>query len=299
MQYLCTLNSLPHVSFMNFFSPKGQWSQFRRQNGEYILYYLMEGAMYLREGDQEYALKAGDVFLLQPGLIHEGTKAAECAYYFVHFSNICVLPFETEGSPFDRQNPFRGFEKGGEVVRDMEYCLIPKLLHIHNEKARAQIAKCFDDAIEKAKSGARNYRVFWGCKFLEILMLIAENGADAALEAGNSQLPLRTMRRIEELIAFLNEHYMEKITGKQLEDMLGMNFDYLNRTFRKLTGRTIFQYLARVRINRAKELLVTTDMKLAEIALETGFSDEFYLSRQFKKHTGISPALYSKGRIEK
>lgn len=299
MQYLCTFNTLPHISFMNYFAPKGEWTHFRRQNGEYILYYLVDGAMHLREGEKEYSLKAGDVFLLQPGLVHEGTKPAGCAYYFVHFSNICILPFERETVPLEGDADFfQTYEEGGEGQYDMEHCVLPKLLHIRSEKARAQIAKCFDEAIERARSGAQNYRVFWACKFLEILMAISQNSADAAFEAVDSELPARTMRRMEELTAYLNEQYMEKITGKQLEDMLGMNFDYLNRTFRKLTGKTIFQYLGRVRINRAKELLVTTDMKLAEIAMETGFSDEFYLSRQFKKYTGVSPALYSKGRMK-
>ena len=76
MQYLCTFNTLPHISFMNYFAPKGEWTHFRRQNGEYILYYLVDGAMYLREGEKEYSLKAGDVFLLQPGLVHEGTTVS-------------------------------------------------------------------------------------------------------------------------------------------------------------------------------------------------------------------------------
>ena len=76
-----------------------------------------------------------------------------------------------------------------------------------------------------------------------------------------------------------------------------MNFDYLNRIFHRLNGRSIFQYLAWVRINRAKELLATTDMKLWEIAEETGFSDQFYFSRQFKKHTGMPPAFYAKGHV--
>ena len=60
----------------------------------------------------------------------------------------------------------------------------------------------------------------------------------------------------------------------------------------------MFQYLNRVRINRVKELLKTTDMKLAEIAALTGFSDEFYLSRQFKKATGVSPVLYARGQMK-
>ena len=50
-------------------------------------------------------------------------------------------------------------------------------------------------------------------------------------------------------------------------------------------------------MNRAKELLATTDMKLWEIAEETGFSDQFYFSRQFKKHTGMPPAFYAKGHV--
>ncbi len=298
MQYLCTFNSLPHISFMNYFAPKGEWTHFRRQNGEYILYYLVDGSMHLKEGDKEYSLRAGDVFLLQPGLVHEGTKPAECAYYFVHFSNVCVLPYEPEDIPLAQRNPFQSYMENGEGLYDMEYCILPKFLHIRSDRARAQITSYFDEAIERRRSGAKNYRVFWACKFLEIIMAVSQNSDNAAFEAVNSELPARTMRRMEELTAYLNERYMEKITGKQLEDMLGMNFDYLNRIFRKLKGKTIFQYLGRVRINRAKELLATTDMKLAEIALETGFSDEFYLSRQFKKHTGVSPALYSKGRMK-
>lgn len=76
-----------------------------------------------------------------------------------------------------------------------------------------------------------------------------------------------------------------------------MNFDYLNRIFHRINGKSIFQYLTFVRINRAKELLATTDMKLWEIAEETGFSDQFYFSRQFKKHTGMSPTFYAKHHI--
>lgn len=297
MYYFCPLTTLPHVSFLNYFSPKGEWTHFRRQNGEYILYFLVEGEMYLREDGRDYVLKAGDLFLLQPGLVHEGTKAAECAYYFAHFSNLPLLPWslpeEGEGAAFPS-----AYEGGGEAQFDMEHCLVPKHLSVQAEGVRSQLVACFEESMEKARTGAANYRVLWGCKLLEILTCYAEHARTLAREKNAAGLSARTMRKLGQLQDILQTRYREKLTGKDLESALGMNFDYLNRTFRKVTGRTIFQHLTRVRIQKAKELLTTTDMKLAEIALETGFNDEFYLSRQFKKHTGIPPAMYSKNGMK-
>ena len=94
MQYLCSLTTLPHVSFMNYFSPKGEWMHFRRRNVEYIMYFIAEGEMYIQEDGTEYVLLPGDVFFLQPYLEHVGTRPAKCAYYFAHFSNLSLLPFD-------------------------------------------------------------------------------------------------------------------------------------------------------------------------------------------------------------
>ena len=45
MEYLVNLTTLPHVSFLNRFTPKAEWTHFRRRNGEFILYYLISGGM--------------------------------------------------------------------------------------------------------------------------------------------------------------------------------------------------------------------------------------------------------------
>ena len=156
---------------------------------------------------------------------------------------------------------------------------------------RAQLAALFEACTRRGRSGAKHYRVFWACKLLEMLTTLAQNSLDAKAEAIGSALPARTVGKIHDLCAYLDAHYAEKITGSTIEAEAGMNFDYLNRTFRRITGKTVFQYLNCVRINRVKELLKTTDMKLAEIAALTGFSDEFYLSRQFKSHGRLPGAL--------
>lgn len=289
MDYMVNLTTLPHVSYLDRFTPKGEWVHFRRRNGEFILYYLIGGAMHLREDAEEYTLRPGDVFLLHPGLTHMGTRPAPCDYYFVHFSNLTLLA-STPGESSDT-----GYAEDGEAKYDMQRCLLPKLAHMESPEMRTQLAGYFEEAIA-ARGTSRNYRTIWACKLMEILVAVSQDSARDAFANHNSQIPLRTLRRLEELTAYLNLHYGDKITGKQLESMVGMNFDYLNRIFHRANGRSIFQYLTWVRINRAKELLATTDMKLWEVAEETGFSDQFYFSRQFKKHTGMPPAFYARGR---
>lgn len=297
MQYLCSLTTLPHVSFMNYFAPKGDWMHFRRRNVEYIMFFIAEGEMYIQENGKEYVLRAGDVFFLQPYLEHVGTRPAKCAYYFAHFSNLSLLPFDAGEGLAQEIADHEIAEDTVDGLFDFEHCMLPKQIRIRDPEVRAQIKALFDEGIEKGRSGVKNFRVLWACKLLEILTTVARNTAEAKTEVISSALPTRTMSKVTELTNYLESHYAEKITGDLLEEVIGMNFDYLNRTFRRVTGKTVFQYLNRVRINRVKELLKTTDMKLSEIAALTGFSDEFYLSRQFKKATGVSPVQYSRGQF--
>ena len=194
--------------------------------------------MYL-QGGGGILLKAGDVFLLQPGLVHEGQSPPDAlTTSFISAISVC-FPLNVRQCPWRRRGLFRPMRRG-EGQYDMEHCVLPKLLHIRSEKARGHRSP---NALTRPSSGpaaARRTTGFWACKFLEILMAISQNSADAAFEAVNSELPARTMRRMEELTAYLNEQYMEKITGKQLEDMLGMNFDYLNSHFPQTDGKNHF-----------------------------------------------------------
>ena len=292
MQYLCSLTTLPHVSFMNYFSPKGEWMHFRRRNVEYIMYFIAEGEMYIQEDGTEYVLLPGDVFFLQPYLEHVGTRPAKCAYYFAHFSNLSLLPFDYgEGTALEITD-HQIAEDTVDSVFDFEHCMLPKHIRVRDEAVRAQIAALFEECIEKGRSGAKHYRVFWACKLLEILTTLAQNSQDAKVEALGSALPARTMTKIHDLCTYLDTHYAEKITGSTIEAETGMNFDYLNRTFRRITGKTVFQYLNRVRIQKAQELLRIREIRMTDISLMVGFEDQSYFTRVFRRITGTLPRAY-------
>ena len=86
----------------------------------------------------------------------------------------------------------------------------------------------------------------------------------------------RGYKKVLEVQSFLHEAYKEPLTGDYLEEKFDINFDYLNRLFRKNMKKTVFQYLR--------------DIRIAHV----GFADESYFSKVFKKQTGVSPADYAK-----
>lgn len=80
-----------------------------------------------------------------------------------------------------------------------------------------------------------------------------------------------------------------------LADAVGLSASHLGRLFREQVGLTVRDYLARVRIEVARELLRETEEKTAAIAEMVGFCDESHLARVFRRHDGRPPSAYRRG----
>lgn len=85
---------------------------------------------------------------------------------------------------------------------------------------------------------------------------------------------------------------------QSVADSLFVSAPYLSRTFHRETGENFASYLTRKRISAAKLLLKNTNMKMYEIAQETGYTSQHYFSNAFKKAMGISPADYRKNFLK-
>ncbi|UPK45955.1 helix-turn-helix domain-containing protein [Paenibacillus pabuli] len=101
---------------------------------------------------------------------------------------------------------------------------------------------------------------------------------------------------MERSIAFMENHFSEKITTEGLSEIAGVSRSHYSTLFKQLTGFTPNEYLSRLRVHRVKELLISGSASLREIALKVGYKDEFYLSRRFKQQTGESPSGYTRRR---
>jgi len=101
--------------------------------------------------------------------------------------------------------------------------------------------------------------------------------------------------KIEQVIECMQQHIDCRITLRGLSDLVKLSPAYLSRIFKDTTGYTVIAFFNRMKIDKAKALLVESDKKIKEIAEELGFTDEFYFSRVLKKIEGMSPSeFYSK-----
>ena len=95
------------------------------------------------------------------------------------------------------------------------------------------------------------------------------------------------------LISSIKHYIQNNINGElsllRISESVNYNPSYVSRKFRQATGMTLFDYITRVRISRAKELLRSTDEPVQKIAALVGFDSSQYFSTVFKKNVGISP----------
>jgi YesN/AraC family two-component response regulator len=106
------------------------------------------------------------------------------------------------------------------------------------------------------------------------------------------KLSSEAQRITRKAMAYIHEHYCESIGREDIARYAGVSEGYLSRCFTQETGLSLIHYVARYRIQQAKQLLNNSDMSITDIAMEVGFSDSNYFSRAFRREVGISPLAY-------
>lgn len=100
--------------------------------------------------------------------------------------------------------------------------------------------------------------------------------------------------RLRPVITYIAEHYKEKIYIETLADMIIVSPDYFTKMFKDSIGRTPIDYINGIRINRAMQMLATTDTSVNDISDGLGFSNANYFHKIFKQYMNTSPVAYRK-----
>lgn len=238
------------------------------------LVYVVGGKALVQIGDKEYVAEK-DTLLFISNLEEHHTTILESPYqrYFMELDpelldravGSATLLSVFRSRPTDFVHAFRLTSHGELVTEQMRV--------LQEETANDQ--KYSDDMVTAA---------------LRQVLIIAYRYGDHAFH-----IPKRGIRpEVYEIRRYIEQHCAEPIQIGQLAKDFYINVYYLTHSFKELTGYSPKQYLLLNRVSRAKELLLTTDLSISEIAYRAGFFDTNNFIRFFKNETGLSPNRYRK-----
>jgi len=162
---------------------------------------------------------------------------------------------------------------GGELAAS-----VLKLLHSAREESELEVARAF---IAKASS---------------LLQIEMERGiVETEAGAATGGLASWQIHRVKKYVA---EHLDEAIRVEDLSAIARLSPTHFSRAFKRSLGEAPHAYIIARRLERARELMLTSDMGLSELALQCGFSDQAHFTKLFRSHVGKSPAAWRREHRE-
>ncbi|ERJ13070.1 AraC family transcriptional regulator [Haloplasma contractile] len=270
-------------------------------NDDYMIYIVKDGDLYIMENQDEYHLTAGDVFILEPNKTYMGYKKSSCQYFHIQFmSEFSFQVLDNDENSFtkmfinNRKKSLHGTDEESNKDDSKYDIYIPKHFNIKNPNHFLTIENLVNKAIADFNNKFENYYIFVSAIILQILIILSREYVTTIYQTDvNTKHTEKVYFIIEKLLGFINSNYQSKINAEMIEDHMNLNYDYLNKLFKRYMDTTIGKYIQMKRINAAKTLIKDTDLNFSDIAYLVGIDDPYYFSKVFKKQTGVSPTNYA------
>ncbi len=264
---------ISHVQHIGYSSMKT-----KHFHDAFEIYYLFKGERYYFINDRIYHLKKGDLVFIDVHSIHKTNDAdipdherILIAFKKAYLNNILI-----EAGDYDL---FSCFHKNTNILRlnEEDQTFIEQLLF----KMLAENNNPTDGSLIHLKIMLAEFLIFSGRLFQNTPNYVSENSN-----------PMYS--KISEVITHINKNYMQDLTLDSIAKTFFISTWYLSRTFKKITGLNLNEYINNVKIREAQLLLSSTKLNITKISETVGYDSPTHFGRVFKSITGVSPLKYRK-----
>jgi AraC family transcriptional regulator, transcriptional activator of pobA len=245
-----------------------------------VLAYFERGGGSLRLGGCEWPIEDGDAYVVAPGeVVGIGEDASALAHaegWAVSFPPEGLGPNAPDALLSWRAHPLlfpfvRGAARGGQRLE------VPAAeRHAWSERLSA-----LDRELQTRRDGYREAVV------AHLTLLLVDVSRLAADVAGD--LRLRDEPLLAEVFDFIERHFHERISLREVATAVNMSSGHLTTVVRRKTGRPVQEWITERRMAQARRLLAETDLTVTEVGRRVGYTDAVYFVRTFRRAHGVTP----------
>ncbi len=275
---------VPPVSVLRFHArelpPGGPPSGHAHSHDFLVLTYFERGGGSLRLDNREWPVEDGDAYVIAPGEVvgvGVGTSGLHQAEGWTVSFPPEVLGSQAPGVFLSWRShpllfPFVGGAAGGA-----QRLKVP----LREQPSWSERFSALDLELRQRRDGYRE------AVLSHLTLLLVELSRLAADVVGD--LRLKEEPLLAEVFGFIEEHYSERISLKEVAQAVGLSPGHLTTVVRRKTGRTALEWIFERRMAQARKLLAQTDLAVEEVGRRVGYEDPSYFVRHFRRAHGTTP----------
>lgn len=144
------------------------------------------------------------------------------------------------------------------------------------------------------KNGGNPYRTLVEQKSLEQIETWFRHFIAQAADYVGEEMKVKGNHHITKVQHILERDYANDISLQSVSEQLNLNPAYVSRLFKQISGKSFVEYVTALRMEKSKEMLVQSEMKVNEIGRQVGYQNAYYFIKVFKEYTGVTPGEYRK-----
>ncbi len=167
------------------------------------------------------------------------------------------------------------------------------------DERTGNIREIMEDIAKESGLKEKGYKGMIQADILRILILLTRHyeSKNPVMDISLSEKK-RSMKRLEQAIYYINSHYTGRVTLEEVASLAYMSPNYFSSYFKNVTGKGFSEYVTLLRLKRVRELFLTTDRSVSDVAMECGFRNMSNFYRLYKKHIGPLPDRHKRKKQE-